>query len=68
MLKYHFEKAGYKVRLTHDTNDYGADLIMIKGRQSDIKVLSIPRLYRRLWRQKRFTTLINVWWLTLIKK
>lgn len=36
MLKYHFEKAGYKVSLTPDTNDYGADLVMTKGGQKTI--------------------------------
>ncbi len=29
-LKYHFEKMGYKVKLTPKSNDYGADLILKK--------------------------------------
>jgi restriction system protein len=30
-LKAHFEKKGYKVESTSVSNDYGADLILIKG-------------------------------------
>ena len=32
-LKAHFEKKGYKVSLTPISNDYGADLILTKGKQ-----------------------------------
>lgn len=31
LLKAHFEKQGYSVRLTPASNDYGADLVLIKG-------------------------------------
>lgn len=32
-LKAHFEKLGYKVKLTPKTADYGADLILTKGKE-----------------------------------
>lgn len=31
LLKYHFERQGYKVTLTPKTNDYGGDLVLRKG-------------------------------------
>lgn len=42
-LKIHFQKQGYKVFLTPKTNDYGADLILLKN---DEKIVVQTKRYR----------------------